>query len=200
MADWWVNELEIILKEVDKQRSAEDVRFGVPCNIFAGRALEKGYDVHDFAVNARTNDGDPYMVTTAMGSFLKEHSFPKVGEDSPSRYRWRLVGKANDQSNLQYATRLADEGHPVVAIWPGRHISLIIPGLSSYSKKWKLEVPNSAQWAQHAPKSDYVGSPLSRGYRSQNAKDVTIYYCADTIPKWRLLWHYVGRRVRERFR
>lgn len=113
MADWWVNEVESILHEVNERRSDEDRKFDVPCNIFAGRALQYASGVDDFKVDPQSNGGDPYMLTGAMGTFLTEHS--SIETQAPSgdiRAQWRHIGTADRKRNLEHAQRLANEGYP----------------------------------------------------------------------------------------
>jgi len=129
------------------------------CNRFVGRALEILYKNSDF------KNGSQYFLANDIAN----------GLSTPGNIPgWTRLGEATDQSVLDKAQALANEGAQVVAVKPAPkagHVVLILPGSTEQFNlpgfSWgSLRAPNSASFFLNKPDRVFIGCPLSATWRA----------------------------------
>ncbi|HLJ85477.1 MAG TPA: hypothetical protein VKZ53_01560 [Candidatus Angelobacter sp.] len=118
------------------------------CSAYLAQALDRLYGVKDFG-------GAKYMTPSEIGK--------KVASDAA----WEHLGSATDQEALKKAQGNAGCGRAVIAVMAsdtGGHVAIILPGPTSHSNGWKLDVPNSASFFMHNPGKSFSGKPLSYSF------------------------------------
>jgi len=155
------------------QRADDDQdRFtaNTPCNIFAGRVMERMYAIKDFYVSP-PQENKPYYLASEIGTLLQTGVWDG----------WTDLGTADSQDVLNSAKTAADAGKAVIAVWvnpdansPG-HVALIGPGPLMHSATWNEDTPPAASLSLGNVGSGFLGKPLSCAFSSKKAPDVHIW-------------------------
>jgi hypothetical protein len=141
-----------------QQFTACQLPLDTACRSALAKAVESIYSVKDFSADSK------YLPPDAIGK--------KVAGDA----NWEHVGSASDQAALKSAQSAANCGRAAVAVLTGEnggHVALILPGPSTHSGMWKLDVPNSVSFFTHNPAKSFAGKPLS--YSFPNSQGIEIY-------------------------
>jgi hypothetical protein len=145
-----------------------------PCNVFAGRVLERLYGVKDFYVTP-PDENKPFYRANEIATLLQAGVWQN----------WTQLGSANDQDVLDRAKTAADAGKLVIAVWrdpnpnaPG-HIALIGPGPLRHSGAWNKNTPPAASLTLGNPSKGFLGKPLSCAFTSDKAPEVKIWVRGD---------------------
>lgn len=172
----WADKLISALGEDDAchvERADDDqaaFTANTPCNIFAGRVIDRVYGLRDFYVSP-PQEGKPFYRANEIGTLLKAGVWSG----------WTDLGSADSQGVLNQAKSAADNGDLVVAVWinpnpdsPG-HIALIGPGPMRHSNSWDEDTPASASLTLGNPNAGFLGKPLSCAFSSDKAGGVEIW-------------------------
>jgi len=80
---------------------------------------------------------------------------------------WEPIGIATNQDDLDKAQKNANDTKATIAFDPNKtnHVAIILPGKTSKSGAWGMDVPNSASFFIHKPES-YINKGLSYSFSS----------------------------------
>lgn len=148
-------------KLTDCRESSAD-RFPSPCTRFVSEALERVYAVTDF------KKGTSYLTGYRVQTILN-------GVDSG----WTMIGTALEQSALNEAQKIANDGNPVVAVLQAAsngHVALVLPGSVKRSLTWQRRVPNAASFFSNQPGRSFIAKSLSYAFDPSSAEKVNLYY------------------------
>lgn len=137
------------------------------CNIFVSRAVSSIYGIEDF------------VTTRNFGSFPpKANSMIKF---MARNKKWKKIGVASNQDNLNYAGLQAAKGKAVIATFyndngPG-HVSVILPGTpvdTSTSRHWRgLRFPRLANFSLNNPSRTGINMRMSAVF--SDPREVVIF-------------------------
>lgn len=148
----------------DRLAACDEVRdwdAAAPCRRFVAEALDQVFGHRDFMRD------DIYL---SMSAVAREIAKPNSG--------WLEIGRADDQSALDQAQAIANDGRAVLAVYRSDgfgHVALILPGRSKVSRSWKKRMPNAASIIGTGAERSFLGAPLSYAFSSGKAEQVMLY-------------------------
>ncbi len=120
------------------------------CNYFTAEAICRFYQISDFEKEGvYVSYREIKNVVTLMGG------------------AWEPIGIATNQDDLDKAQKNANDTKATIAFDPNKtnHVAIILPGKTSKSGAWGMDVPNSASFFIHKPES-YINKGLSYSFSS----------------------------------
>ena len=120
------------------------------CNYFTAEALCRFYQIEDFKKD------DDYVSYREIKDVVTHNGGT-----------WEPIGIATNQDDLNKAQQNANDTKATIAFDPNKthHVAIILPGNSSRSGQWGMDVPNSASFFIHKPES-YINKGLSYSFSS----------------------------------
>lgn len=148
--------LEDVKAEFIECKTASEERHA--CKSFPTKSIAAVYKIDEF------KDAD--------GNFIP---YDEVLDAINESGYWGLLGDADNQTVLDEAQALANEGIAVVAIHEKKKtLALIISGNQEKSGSWNdLMCPNSACFFMHDAEASYIGKKLSYAWKSP--KKIKLY-------------------------
>ena len=127
------------------------------CNRFTSEALCRFYEIDDF------KKADEYVTYREIKDVVTKNSGT-----------WEAIGIATNQEDLDAAQENANQVKATIAFDPTKtnHVAIILPGSSTKSNQWGMDVPNSASFFVHKPES-YINKGLS--YSFSAPKGIILY-------------------------
>ena len=122
------------------------------------------YGITEFCKAPKGKGDETYMSANEIAVYVKSH--------------WHRIGDAAVQANLCQAQAYANAGRPVIAVRPELdhgHVCLVLPGKLVHSRKWGLDVPNSASFRLDDIRGCYIGKPLSWSFGADKKSTVGLY-------------------------
>lgn len=140
----------------DCQSSAESA---MDCKDFTAKAISKYYGVEDLMVD---------------GKYIDYHDIYGFVSNSNA---WRNAGDIDDQSVLDEAQKLANEGVPVIAInTDDEHklVVLVVEGEQASSSKWGVKVPTCAAFFPKNGPQPFINKTLNYAWGSSDGIEIWI--------------------------
>lgn len=140
------------------------------CNQFLHNSMQHIYNIDDFAPD--TSRGYPHWKdANEMIEFMEKSD------------KWRTVGNAGKQADLDRAGQLASQGRAVVATWANEgghgHVAIILPGpptgRSSLTKWRNLLLPDVANFSKGNLEYSRAEIKITYAFGSKHPQDVIIY-------------------------
>jgi hypothetical protein len=152
-------ESTIILEEIQADYDAckADESDERECNRFTAEALCRFYQIEDF------KKGEEYVTYREIKDVVTKNGGT-----------WEPIGIATNQEDLDKAQENANNTKATIAFDPTKtnHVAIILPGSSSKSNQWGMDVPNSASFFVHKADS-YINKGLS--YSFTGPKGIILY-------------------------
>ena len=147
--------LEGIQADYDNCKAAESEER--ECNRFTAEALCRFYQIEDF------KKGEEYVTYREIKDVVTKNTGS-----------WQLIGIATNQEDLDKAQENANNTKATIAFDPTKtnHVAIILPGSTTKSNQWGMDVPNSASFFVHKSES-YVNKGLS--YSFSKPKGIILY-------------------------
>ncbi len=127
------------------------------CNRFTSEAICRFYQIEDF------KKGEEYVTYREIKDVVTKNAGS-----------WEPIGIATNQEDLDKAQENANETKATIAFDPTKtnHVAIILPGSTSKSNQWGMNVPNSASFFVHKADS-YINKGLS--YSFTGPKGIILY-------------------------
>lgn len=127
------------------------------CNRFTAEALCRFYQIEDF------KKGEEYVTYREIKDVVTKNGGT-----------WEPIGIATSQEDLDKAQENANNTKATIAFDPTKtnHVAIILPGSSTKSNQWGMDVPNSASFFVHKADS-YINKGLS--YSFTGPKGIILY-------------------------
>ncbi|MFT5823512.1 MAG: ribulose 1,5-bisphosphate synthetase/thiazole synthase [Crocinitomix sp.] len=118
------------------------------CNRFTSEALCRFYQIEDF------KKGEEYVTYREIKDVVTKNGGT-----------WELIGVATNQEDLDKAQKNANDTKATIAFDPTKtnHVAIILPGSTTKSNQWGMNVPNSASFFVHKADS-YINKGLSYSF------------------------------------
>jgi hypothetical protein len=127
------------------------------CNRFTAEALCRFYQIEDF------KKGEEYVTYREIKDVVTKNGGS-----------WQPIGIATNQEDLDKAQENANNTKATIAFDPTKtnHVAIILPGSTTKSNQWGMDVPNSASFFVHKAES-YINKGLS--YSFSKPKGIILY-------------------------
>lgn len=149
--------IEHLLEEYeDCQSSAENA---MDCKDFTAKAISKYYGVEDLMVEGKYID------------------YNEIHEYISSSSAWRNMGDVDEQSVLDEAQKLANEGVPVIAINTDDEHNftvLIVAGEQASSSKWGVKVPVCAAFFPKNGPEPFINKTLNYAWGDADGIEIWV--------------------------